>query len=51
MDGFPILSREFRDGQVIRETTLKSAVEKDLDADLFAPPEGYKEVDLLFMAR
>ncbi len=51
VEGFPILSREFRDGRAVRETTLKSALEKDLDADLFAPPEGYKEVDLLFMAR
>ena len=51
VDDFPILSREFRDGRAVRETTLKSAVEKDLDADLFAPPEGYKEADLLSMGR
>ena len=52
VDGFPILSREFRDGRVVRETTLKSAVEKDLDAAaLFAPPDGYSQIDLLFMRR
>ncbi len=51
VEGFPILSREFRDGRAVRETALKSAVEKDLDAGLFAPPEGYKEIELLFMAR
>ena len=49
VDGFPILSREFRDGRVVRETTLKSAVEKDLAAALFAPPDGYSEINLLFM--
>lgn len=51
VDGFPILTREFRDGAVVRETTLKSAVEKDLDAALFAPPDGYTQIDLLFMRR
>jgi hypothetical protein len=49
VDGFPILSREFRDGRAVRETALKSAMEKDLAADLFAPPKDYKQADLMSM--
>lgn len=47
VEGFPVLSRQFRDGHVFRETTLKSAVQKDLDGDLFAPPDGYTQADLM----
>jgi hypothetical protein len=47
VEGFPVLSREFQDGEAVREVTLKSAVRKDLDAGLFSPPPGYTEADLL----
>ena len=51
VEGFPILMREFEGGRAVRETRLKSAVEKDLDDELFAPPAGYKQADLLSMGR
>jgi hypothetical protein len=49
VEGFPILTREFKDGRAVRETTLKSAEEKDLGDDLFSPPSGYKQADLMSM--
>ncbi len=51
LEGFPALVREFRDGRAVRETTLKSVVQRDLDADLFAPPDGYKQADLISLGR
>jgi hypothetical protein len=51
VEGFPVLTREFQDGQVVREVRLKSVEKKELDAKLFAPPDGYEEADLMSMGR
>ncbi len=39
--GFPTRVRTFDKGRVASETTLKSIISKDLDAAVFAPPDGY----------
>lgn len=45
IDGFPVITVEFLNGEVLAETTLESVVEADLAADLFSPPEGYAQQD------
>lgn len=45
IDGFPVMTREFRDGKATEETVLKSVEKKKLDTAVFALPEGYKKVD------
>ena len=47
LGGFPVRTRMFdRNGGVMRETTLKSIIRKDVEASVFAIPEGYKVTDL-----
>lgn len=41
-EGFPVVTREFDDGQLDSETVLHSVVERDLDPDAFEPPKGYR---------
>lgn len=41
VSGFPIRVRTFDNGRVASETTLKSIISKDLDAAIFALPDGY----------
>lgn len=45
MEGFPVHTVDYRNGQVVSETSLESVVEKDLDKKLFAAPEGYRRQD------
>jgi hypothetical protein len=45
MDGFPVRTVDFVDGEVSNETTLESVVDKPLDASLFDIPEGYTRQD------
>ena len=45
IDGFPVRTVDYVDGQVSAETTLSSAADSDLDPSLFAIPEGYTQQD------
>jgi len=45
LDGFPVLTREFKDGRAISETLLKSVTQETLDENLFQVPKGYRELD------
>ncbi|NNE59152.1 MAG: hypothetical protein HKN36_13685 [Hellea sp.] len=42
ISGFPIVTRDFQDGELESETVLKSVSERTLDPDDFEPPSGYK---------
>ncbi|MGI9220158.1 MAG: DUF4412 domain-containing protein [Woeseiaceae bacterium] len=45
IDGFPVRTVDYVDGQKHSETTLESVQEKGLDAALFDVPDGYRKVD------
>ena len=45
IEGFPVLTRQFENGQPTHETLFKSASEQDLSDDLFSVPNGYREID------
>lgn len=45
IDGFPVMTREFVDGEVTEETVLKSVVEKDLDPSTFEISSDYERFD------
>jgi len=45
--GFPVRTRAFGNGQLIRETTLESVERQDLGDDVFSIPEGYKVQSLM----
>jgi hypothetical protein len=45
IDGFPVRTVDYIDGQVSAETTLSSIADSDLDPALFAIPEGYTQQD------
>jgi hypothetical protein len=45
IDGFPVRTVDYVDGQVSSETTLSSVADIDLDPALFAVPEGYTQQD------
>ncbi|MGD9535654.1 MAG: hypothetical protein AB7P52_03450 [Alphaproteobacteria bacterium] len=42
-DGFPVLVREFSNGQLESESVLKSATERDFEPADFEPPAGYAQ--------
>lgn len=42
IDGFPVHTTDFSNGQILRETSLDSVIEQDLDKELFAAPAGYR---------
>ncbi|MEM7582147.1 MAG: hypothetical protein AAF560_02100 [Acidobacteriota bacterium] len=46
MDGFPVLTRNFIEGALASEITLRSVSAQDLDPTRFAPPEGYRQTAL-----
>jgi hypothetical protein len=46
VNGFPVRVRSFERGRVTNETTLKSIVNKDLEAAVFDVPDGYKVKNL-----
>jgi hypothetical protein len=43
VDGFPVHTQEFQNGNLQGERFLSSAKEESLSDDTFAPPAGYKE--------
>jgi hypothetical protein len=45
IDGFPVRTVDYVDGQVSAETTLSSVADSDLDPALFEIPEGYTQQD------
>ncbi len=45
IDGFPVRTVDYVDGQVSSETTLSSVQGRDLDPGLFDVPEGYTQQD------
>jgi hypothetical protein len=45
IDGFPVRTVDYVDGQVSAETTLSSVADSDLDPGLFNVPEGYTQQD------
>lgn len=46
LDGYPVLTRMFRDGKPVAEMELKSARTAAIDAASFEPPPGYKRKDI-----
>ena len=42
INGFPVVTRDFEDGELDSETVLESVTERDLDPDAFEPPKGYR---------
>lgn len=42
LEGFPVRVRMYRNGKLFQEQTLKSVSRRDLDAGMFAVPQGYK---------
>lgn len=42
LNGFPILVTEYDDGKPSLETTYKTSEKKNMPANLFEPPKGYK---------
>lgn len=47
MEGYPVLSRQFSNGEAVRESRLSSIAEKDFDDSEFMPPSGYNEQSLM----
>lgn len=45
IDGFPVHTIDYENGVIVRETSLDSVTEQDLDEGMFAPPEGYRRRD------
>jgi len=47
IDGFPVRTRTFNDeGEIVFVRTLKSITRRDIEADVFAIPKGYKVKNL-----
>ena len=42
IDGFPVHTIDYENGKVLRETSLDSVSEQDLDEETFAAPTGYR---------
>ena len=42
IDGFPVHTIDYENGKVLRETSLDSVSEQDLDEEIFAAPAGYR---------
>ncbi|MGI9236361.1 MAG: DUF4412 domain-containing protein, partial [Woeseiaceae bacterium] len=47
IDGFPVHTVDYLNGQVVREMSLDSVIEQDLDPDMFTVPKGYRREDPL----
>jgi len=45
IDGFPVHTIDYENGAVTRESSLDSVTEQELDAGMFAAPEGYRRRD------
>ena len=46
LDGIPVISRDFEDGDLESESVLKSARRQRLDPAAFEPPSGYKRMSM-----
>ena len=47
MDGFPVLSRQYSNGQATHESMLSSISNQDIDESEFMAPESYKQRNLM----
>ena len=47
IDGFPVHTLHFVNGQLRQEDSLKSATAQELEPGLFSPPGGYKRQELM----
>lgn len=47
IDGFPVHTRHFVNGQLRQEVSLESATAQELDPVLFSPPGDYKRTELM----
>ncbi len=45
IDGFPVHTTDYENGVVVRETSVDSITEKDLEPGFFSAPEGYRRED------
>lgn len=45
IDGFPVHMVDYLNGQVVKEMSLDSVIEQDLDPDMFTVPKGYRRED------
>ncbi len=45
IDGFPVHTVDYANGKVVREASMDSVQEQDLDEALFSAPEGYRRQD------
>ena len=45
INGFPVETADYANGEKVSETTLEAVEDKTLEASLFAVPEGYRQVD------
>ena len=46
MDAFPVLTREFENGEPTSENVLRSVTRETLDPDAFEPPSGYSRREI-----
>jgi hypothetical protein len=46
IDGFPVVTRYFEDGEITREVFLESSSTRSLESSLFEVPKGYKKRDI-----
>jgi len=46
IDGFPVHTLQFEQGELSQETSLESVSAQALEKSLFAPPGDYKKQDL-----
>ena len=45
INGFPVHAIDFENGKAVGQSSLESLTEKDLEAGLFAAPDGYRRQD------
>ncbi len=47
MDGFPVVTRDYKDGRLVSERFLSSAETVSFSPNHFSPPKGYKEKEFM----
>ena len=47
IDGFPVVTRSFENGELTSESILKSAKKSKMDPSAFDPPKGYKKKSVM----
>lgn len=45
IDGFPVHTIDYQNGKVLREMSLDSVAEQELERDMFSAPKGYRRQD------